>query len=96
MTRSELIDILVKERTQGILEDVLRKNDSYQAAMKEYDKACEEIEIAGLDGKQKEAVDEALSSVNHCMAIYGAVGYRQGLEDGIELVLEILKVKKLF
>ncbi len=96
MTRSELIDILVKERTQGILEDVLRTNDSYQAAMKEYDKACEEIEIAGLDEKQKGAVDEALSSVNHCMAIYGAVGYRQGLEDGIELVLEILKVKKLF
>lgn len=92
MTRGELIDILVKERTQGALEKVLRNDDSYQAAMKEYDNACEEMETIGLHEKQKEAVDKALSSINQCMAIYGAVGYRQGLEDGIELVLEILKV----
>lgn len=91
MTRDELLDILVKERTQGILEELLRNSESYQAAMREHDKACEELEAAGLNGKQKEAVDNALSTVNHCMAVYGAAGYRLGLDDGIELVWEILK-----
>ena len=91
MTRDELLDILVKERTQGILEELLRNSESYQAAMSEHDKACEELEAAGLKEKKKEAVDNALSTVNHCMAVYGAAGYRLGLDDGIELVWEILK-----
>ena len=82
----------MKERTQGILEELLRNSESYQAAMSEHDKACEELEAAGLNGKQKEAVDNALSTVNHCMAVYGAAGYRLGLDDGIDLVVEILKV----
>ena len=91
MTRDELLDILVKERTQGILEELLRNSESYQAAMSEHANGCEELEAAGLNGKQKEAVDNALSTVNHCMAVYGAAGYRLGLDDGIELVWEILK-----
>lgn len=91
MTRDELLDILVKERTQGILEELLRNSDQYQSAMGEYEKACEELDEIGLNGEQKEAVDNALSTVNHCMAVYGAVGYRLGMDDGIELVWEILK-----
>ena len=33
MTRNELLDILVKERTQGILEESLRGNAIYKTAM---------------------------------------------------------------
>lgn len=91
MTRNELLDILVKERTQGILEESLRGNAIYQTAMGEHNRACEKLEEIGLDEEQKNAVERALSTVNHCMAVYGAVGYRQGLDDGIELVWEILK-----
>lgn len=91
MTRDELLDILVKERMQGILEESLRNCDLYQSAMSQHDKACEELNAIGLRGEQKEAVDNALSTVNHCMAVYGAAGYRLGLDDGIELVWEILK-----
>lgn len=91
MIQDELLDILVKERTKGILEELLRNSDLYQAAMSEHNRACEELEIIGLNEEQKETVDRALSTINHCMAIYGAVGYRQGLDDGIELVWEILK-----
>lgn len=91
MTRDELLDILVKERMQGILEESLRNCDLYQSAMSEHDKACEELNTIGLNGEQKEAVDNALSTVNHCMAVYGAAGYRLGMDDGIELALEILK-----
>ena len=91
MTRDELLDILVKERMQGILEESLRNCDLYQSAMSQHNKACEELNAIGLSGKQKEAVDNALSTVNHCMAVYGAAGYRLGLDDGIELVWEILK-----
>lgn len=93
MTRNELLDILVKERMQGILEESLRNCDLYQSAMSQHDKACEELNAIGLSGEQKEAVDNALSTVNHCMAVYGAAGYRLGLDDGIELVWEILKFR---
>jgi len=91
MTRDELLDILIKERTQGVLEESLRNSDQYQSAMSEHDKACEELEAVGLNGEQKEAVDSVLSTVNHCMAVYGAEAYRLGLDDGIELVWEMLK-----
>lgn len=91
MTRDELLDILVKERTRDILEESLRNNNLYQTAMSKHDEACEELEAVGLNEEQKEAVDNALSTSNHCMAVYGAAGYRQGLDDGIELVWEILK-----
>ena len=43
MTRDELLDILVKERMQGILEESLRNCDLYQSAMSQHDKACEEL-----------------------------------------------------
>ncbi len=92
MTREELLDILVKERTQDILEESLRNNEIYQTAMEEHDKACERLEMAGLNEEQREAVDEVLSTISRCMAIYGSAGYRQGLDDGIDLVVEILKV----
>ncbi|MCX4343518.1 MAG: hypothetical protein OSJ53_06500 [Kineothrix sp.] len=84
MTRDELLDILVKERMQGILEESLRNSDLYQIAMNEHDKACEELEATGLNGEQKEVVDYALSTANHCMAIYGSAGYRLGLDDGMD------------
>ncbi len=84
MTRDELLDILVKERMQGILEESLRNSDLYQIAMNEHDKACEELEATGLNGEQKEVVDYALSTANHCMAIYGLAGYRLGLDDGMD------------
>lgn len=93
MGRDELIDILVNKRTQGILEESLRNSDSYQMAMSEHDKACENLEAVGLNEEQKEAVDKVLSTVNHCMAVYGKVGYQQGLDDGIELALEVMKRK---
>ena len=41
-----------KERTQDILEESLRNNEVYQTAMEEHDKACERLEMAGLNEEQ--------------------------------------------
>lgn len=89
MKKKELLDILADERMHGALEEVLKNDDLYLSAQKELNKACGELEEAGLNKDQNRIVDRAISSANHCGAIYGAVAYRQGLYDGIELVAEL-------
>lgn len=89
MKRKELLDILAKERIHGVLEEALKNDDLYVLAQKEHDKACEELEEAGLDKYQNRIVDRAISTANHCGAVYGAIAYRQGLDDGVKLVSEM-------
>lgn len=92
MKNKELLDILAAERIHGVLEEVLRESNLYIAAQNEHDKACEELEKANLGEDQKKIVNDILSTANQCGAAYGAVAYRQGLDDGVELISEILKV----
>lgn len=89
MKKKELLDILADERIYGVLEEVMKNDDLYISAQKEHDMACEELERARLDKDQNRIVDRVISTANHCGAIYGAIAYRQGLYDGIELVAEL-------
>lgn len=90
MKNKELIDILAAERIHGALEEVLRKNELYIIAQNEHDRACEKLDEANLDMDQKKIINNVLSTANHCGSMYGVAAYRQGLDDGIELVLETL------
>lgn len=92
MKKMELLDILAAERIHGILEEVLRENELYISAQNEHDKACEKLEQMDLDIDQKRIVNEVLFTSNHCGAMYGAVAYRQGMDDGIKLLFDIIKV----
>lgn len=92
MKNKELLDILAAERIHGVLEEALRESDLYIAAQNEHDKACEELEKVDLTADQKKIINSVISTANYCGSMYGAVAYRQGLDDGIELILEILKV----
>ncbi len=89
MKSKELLDILAEERINGILEEVLKKDDLYKKVQKEHDLACEELEKTGFSIKQKRVIDYVISTANQCGAVYGAIAYRQGLEDGVKLVAEI-------
>lgn len=89
MKKKELLDILADERIHGALEEVLKEDDLYLSAQKEYDKACGELEEARLDKDQNRIVDRVISTANHFGAVYGAIAYRQGMDDGIKLVTEL-------
>lgn len=89
MKDKKLLDKFAEERIHGVLEDALENDDLYKEAQEIQNKACEEMEKAGLNEKQNQIVDRVISAVNYCGAVYGAVAYRQGLEDGIELSQEV-------
>lgn len=92
MKDKELLDILAAERIHGVLEEVLRESDLYITAQNEHDKACEELEKVNLNEDQKKIINNVISTANHCGSMYGEVAYRQGLDDGVEFISEILKV----
>lgn len=47
----------------------------------------------GLSNEQYKIVDGIVLATNYCGAIYGAVAYGQGLQDGIRLMAELNKIK---
>lgn len=92
-----LLDILVKARTVKALDKAAGKNIAYRKALKQQDKKFDKLDEAGLSKEQTAIVDRALSAVNNCGAIYGAIAYRLGLLDGVKLILELMsELKKLW
>ena len=87
-----LLDILMEERIHKGLEKALNDNELYQSAQKEVDEAINELEKAGLSREQNKVVDRAISAANASGAAYGAIAYRQGFYDGVELVSEINRI----
>jgi hypothetical protein len=47
------------------------------------------MDNAKLIRKQTAIIDMAISATNHCGAVYGAIAYRHGLKDGIQLLAEL-------
>ena len=90
-----LLDILAEERIHKGLENVLNDNKLYQAAQKEVDEAINELEKAGLSRGQNKVVDKAISATNASGAAYGATAYKQGLYDGIKLMLEVNQINQV-
>lgn len=87
-----LLDILAEERIHTVLQDALDENELYQSAEKEVDETLNELQKAGLSREQNKVVDRALSTTNASGAAYGATAYRQGLYDGIKLMLEVNRI----
>lgn len=90
-----LLDILAEERIHKCLENALYNNELYQSVQKEIDEAISELEKAGLSREQNKVVDKALSATNASGAAYGATAYRQGLYDGIKLMLEVNQISQI-
>ena len=89
MKKNELLEIIAEERIHGELENVLKNNDQYIAAQTDHDNACEKLGEMEIDKNLSQVIDKVLLTANSCGAVYGAIAYRQGLYDGIELVAEL-------
>lgn len=92
MEKEKLLDILAHERVYGALEQTMRDSAEYQSAQREHDIACDKLDEVKLDKRQSKAVDRVLSTANNCGAVYGAIAYRKGLDDGVRLTTEIKEV----
>ena len=50
--------------------------------------AFDRLDELELTKEQRNAIDQAITANNHFGAVYGAVAYRLGMEDGIRLRME--------
>ena len=89
MEKNGLLEIIAAHRTGDDLDEVVRKDKDYQEALAQQQEAFDMIDEIGLTADQKRVVNKAITANNHTGAVYGAVAYRCGMEDGIKLVWEM-------
>ncbi len=53
------------------------------------------LDDLGLTAEQEKVIDQAITANNHTGAVYGAVAYRLGMEDGIRVRMEMEEIDML-
>lgn len=84
----KLMDIIIGERLNNGMDDVLLRNAGYQQSEQLKRQKCDRLQEIGLTEKQWEEVEEALMADNSYCAIYGELAYRQGFQDGVKNMRE--------
>lgn len=92
MKKKELLGIIAQHRTVKALDDILKEDQDYQEALAQQQEFFDLLDKLGLTAEQKTVIDQAIAANNHCGAVYGAVAYRFGMEDGIRLCAEMKKI----
>lgn len=92
MKKKELLGIIAQHRTVKALDDILKEDQDYQEALAQQQDSFDLLDELGFTAEQKTVIDQAIAANNHCGAVYGAVAYRFGMEDGIRLCAEMKKI----
>lgn len=92
MEKKELLGIIAQHRTVKALDDILKEDQDYQEALAQQQDFFDCLDKLGLTAEQKNVVDQVITANNHVGAVYGAVAYRFGMEDGIRLCAEMEKI----
>lgn len=90
-----LLEIIAHHRMGYDLDEVIRKDQDYQEALTQQQIAFDMLNELGLTKEQKSVIDQAITANNHFGAIYGAVAYRFGMEDGIRVRMEMEEIMRL-
>lgn len=96
MEKNGLLEIIAAHRTGDELDEVMRKDKDYQEALAQQQEAFDMLEKLDLTAEQKKVFDLVITANNHVGAVYGAVAYRVGMEDGIRLRMEMKEVMKQY
>ncbi len=89
MKKKGLLDIIAANRTGDSLDEIMAKDKDYQDALTQQQIAFDRLDELGLTKEQKGVIDQAITANNHFGAVYGAVAYRFGMEDGIRMSVEM-------
>ena len=95
MDKNGLLGTIALHRTGRELDEVLKKDRDYQEALEQQQEAFDRLDKLGLTKDQKSVIDQAITANNHTGAVYGAVAYRFGMEDGIRLRIEMEEIMRL-
>lgn len=94
MEKSGLLEIIAQHRTGYDLDEVIRKDKDYQKALEQQQVAFDKLDELGFTKEQKSVIDQAITANNDFGAIYGAVAYRFGMEDGIRVRMEMEEIMR--
>lgn len=89
MEKSGLLEIIAAHRTGDPLDEIMAKDKDYQDALVQQQVAFDMLDELELTKEQRSVIDQAITANNHFGAVYGAVAYRFGLEDGIKVRVEM-------
>lgn len=92
MDKSGLLETIALHRTGRDLDKAVEKDKDYQEALEQQREAFDMLEELNLTAEQKKVVDRMITANNHTGAVYGAVAYRRGMEDGIRLRKEVEEI----
>lgn len=92
MEKKGLLEIIAQHRTIRDLDDILKDDQDYQAALAQQQEAFDRLDELAFTKEQKSVIDQVITANNHCGAVYGAVAYRFGMEDGVRLCVEMEKI----
>lgn len=92
MEKNGLLEILAVHRTGNALDEVIAKDKDYQEALAQQQEAFDGLEKLEMTREQKNLIHQAITANNHVGAVYGAVAYRFGMEDGIRLRMEMEEI----
>lgn len=95
MDKSGLLEVIALRRTGRDLDKAVEKDKDYQEALEQQQKAFDRLDELGLTKEQKRVIDQVITANNHTGAVYGAVAYRCGMEDGIRLRKEMKVIMDL-
>lgn len=92
MKKNGLLEIIAANRTGDSLDEIMAKDKDYQDALTQQQIAFDRLDELGLTKEQKGVIDQAITANNHFGAVYGAVAYRFGMEDGIRMSVEMEEI----
>lgn len=92
MKKNGLLEIIAAHRNGDNMDEVVRNDIDYQDALAQQKEAFNALDALGLTAEQKSVVDQAITANNHTGAVYGAVAYRCGMEDGIRVRMEMEEI----
>lgn len=95
MEKSGLLEVIAQHRTGYDLDEVMRKDKDYQKALEQQQIAFDKLDELEFTKEQKSMIDQAITANNDFGAVYGAVAYRFGMEDGIKVRMEMEEIMRL-
>lgn len=95
MQKNGLLEIIAEHRTGDALDEVVAKDKDYQEALAEQQEAFDRLDGMEFTKEQKSEIDQAIMANNHFGAVYGAVAYRFGMEDGIRIRMEMEEIMRM-
>lgn len=95
MEKNGLLEIIAAHRTMEALDAVMAKDKDYQEALAQQQEVFDRLDEMGFTKEQKSVIDQAITVNNHFGAVYGAIAYRFGMEDGIRVRMEMEEIMRM-